>query len=142
MEDDMTARSGKSPSHRQLRVAERVRQVLAQLLRDTPLEGGVSGGMVTVSEVRMTNDLRHATVFIHPLGGDGLEEMVRALGKAAPQLRGPVGRAVGMRYAPELHFKPDRSFDEAERIESLLAEARARDADLPGRNDDAGDEEE
>ena len=85
-------------------------------LRDPDL-AGVS---ITVSEVRMSPDLRHANAFVVPLGGADSAKVVKALKRAAPFIRGEVARAMRLRHAPDLHFVADTSFDEASRIDSLL----------------------
>lgn len=109
------------PSQRQLRVGEEIRHVLVEILargqlRDPELQG-VS---VTVSEVRASPDLKHATAYVLPLGGQNVEAVVKALRRAAGFLRGEVARAVQLRTAPQLDFAADRSFEEASRIESVL----------------------
>jgi ribosome-binding factor A len=112
---------GKGPSQRQLRVGETIRHALAEMLargevRDPDLEGLV----VTVTEVRPSPDLKVATVYVMPLGGVGGDLALAALGRAAPYLRGRIAREVELRFAPELRFALDTTFDEATRIESLL----------------------
>lgn len=117
------------PSQRQLRVAEEIRHILAGVLmrgelRD-PLLAGVS---VTVSEVRISPDLKNATVFAMPLAGSHVGDVLKGLNRSAPYLRSQVGHALQLRYAPTLTFVEDRSFDEAHHIEELLRSAKvARD---------------
>jgi ribosome-binding factor A len=111
----------RGPSQRQLRVGELIRHTLAEMLargevRDPDLEGLV----VTVTEVRPSPDLRVATVYVMPLGGVGGDLALAALGRAAPYLRGRIAREVELRFAPELRFALDTTFDEATRIEKLL----------------------
>lgn len=121
--------SEKGPSQRQLRVAEEIRHVLAGLLmrgelRD-PLVAGIS---VTVSEVRISPDLKNATVFAMPLAGAHVGDVLKGLNRSAPYLRSQVGHALQLRYAPTLNFVEDKSFDEAHHIEELLrSEKVARD---------------
>jgi len=128
----------RGPSQRQLRVGELIRHALAEMLgrgevRDPDLEGLV----VTITEVRPSPDLRTATVFVMPLGGVGGELVLGALGRAAPFIRGRIAREVDLRFAPELRFALDESFDEATRIEKLLRSPRvARDLDRTGEDDD------
>lgn len=128
--------SEKGPSQRQLRVAEEIRHVLAGLLmrgelRD-PLVAGIS---VTVSEVRISPDLKNATVFAMPLAGAHVGDVLKGLNRSAPYLRSQVGHALQLRYAPALTFVEDKSFDEAHHIEELLrSEKVAR--DLKAREDD------
>ncbi|CAK0770918.1 ribosome-binding factor A [uncultured Gammaproteobacteria bacterium] len=110
-------------SQRQLRVGEELRHALAALLqrgdfRDPDLVG--LANTVTVTEVRISPDLRNATAFVVPLGGGGTKEVLVALRRAAPFLRGQVGKALRLRMVPMLSFEPDTSFDQAGRIEQLL----------------------
>ena len=111
----------RGPSQRQLRVGEEIRHVLVEILarghlRDPELQG-VS---ITVSEVRASPDLKHATAYVMPLGGGKVGDVVKALKRASGYLRSEVARAIRLRVAPELSFAPDRSFEEASRIESVL----------------------
>ena len=118
--------SGPQQSQRQLRVGEALRHVLAELLRrgvvHDPLLAEAS---LTVSEVRMSRDLRHATAYVTELGGDLRDELLDALERAAPWLRGEAARRVHLKYAPTLSFRVDPSFAEAARIDALLARERA-----------------
>ena len=121
-----SAHAGGGPSQRQLRVGEEMRHVLADLLmRGGVREPALADVQLTVSEVRISADLRHAVVFVTELGGELGAERLKALARAAPQLRGEVTRRMRLKYAPDLTFRPDRSFAEAERIAALLAEERA-----------------
>ena len=122
----MAKRGEKTPSQRQLRVGEEVRHALSAILsrggmRDPALENVP----ITVSEVRMSPDLRNATVFIMPLGGIeiggiGADAIAAALTRARPFLRRQIAAAVRLKYVPELSFQADRSFDHARRIATLL----------------------
>ena len=114
-------------SQRQLRVGEQIRHCLAELLmRGGVHEPALAAVSVTVSEVRMSRDLRRATVFLTELGGELRRETHAALERAAPYLRGEVGRRSHLKYAPDLAFLPDTSFAQAERIGTLLARERAQ----------------
>jgi ribosome-binding factor A len=120
-----SAGAGGGPRQRQLRVGEELRHVLAELLMRAHLrEPALADAQFTVSEARISADLRHAVVFVTEFGGDLRPERLAALQRAAPQLRGEVTRRMRLKYAPELTFRPDRSFAEAARIEALLAEER------------------
>ena len=119
-------RDGSGQSQRQLRVGEAMRHVLAELL----MRGGVRDPVlqqanVTVSEVRMSRDLGHATAYVAALGGDLPDDVLEALTRAAPYLRGEAARRLQMRFAPQLNFRADLSFAEAARIDRLLARERA-----------------
>jgi len=120
-------------SVRLLRVGEQVRHALAEVLirgdiRDLPIEPG----FINVSEVRLSPDLRHATVFVKALaGGDDLA-LVKALAANAKQLRGEVARRLATKYTPDLRFRPDESFDVGARIEAVLRRPEiARDLTTP-----------
>ena len=115
------------PSQRQLRVGELIRRALAEILmRGEHHEPGLEGISVTVGEVRCSPDLKVATVFVLPLGGQNAEEMLAALDHAKGELRGRVARAVRLKYAPELRFRLDETFDRMEETRRLLADERVR----------------
>lgn len=123
----MRHRHQEGPNVRLLRVGETIRHALSTILtRDTMQDPALSGVPVTVSEVRVSPNLRDATVFILPLGGDNQDEVVEALQGAAPYLRGQLGRAIRLKYMPQLHFDLDRSFDQASHVEDLLADPHVR----------------
>ncbi len=114
------ARSG-TPSQRQLRVGELIRHALADILRrgdvhDPALESTV----VTVPEVRMSPDLKLATIFVMPLGGKNIADILAAFERNKRFLRGDIAHRVNLRYAPELRFQLDTSFEEGDRIDALL----------------------
>jgi ribosome-binding factor A len=112
---------GQGRSQRQLRVAEEIRHVLAGVLMRGDLHDPVLAGVsVTVSEVRISPDLRNATVFAMPLSGAHVEEVLKGLNRCAPYLRSQVGQALQLRHAPSLRFVPDSSFEEAHHIDALL----------------------
>ncbi|MFQ5984564.1 MAG: 30S ribosome-binding factor RbfA [Alphaproteobacteria bacterium] len=134
-------------SQRQLRVGEELRHALAGVLaRGEVRDPDLSGVSITVTEVRVSPDLRRATVFVLPLGGGGTENVLAGLKRAAPYLRSRVARAVELKFAPELVFRADTSFDQAGRIEELLKEpavvkdrgaSRARTQGAAGESGDA-----
>jgi ribosome-binding factor A len=111
----------KAPSQRQLRVAEEIRHVLAGLfLRGEIRDPDLAGVAITVTEVRISPDLRHATAFVTRLGRSDMAEKLPALRHAAPFLRREVAHALRLRYAPELHFQADTSLDYAMHIDEVL----------------------
>jgi ribosome-binding factor A len=117
--------AGPGQSQRQLRVGEGLRHVLAELLlRGEVHDPLIAASHLTISEVRMTPDLRHAVVFVTELGGELRAELSEALARAAPRLRGEAARRLHLKYAPELSFRPDTSFREAARIEALITAER------------------
>jgi ribosome-binding factor A len=109
------------PSQRQLRVAELIRHALAEMLTRGEIHDDVlAAHVVTVPEVRMSPDLRQATVYVMPLGGRDSEKVIAALARNKKFLRGEVARRVNLKFAPDVRFRVDERFDEAERIEKLL----------------------
>jgi ribosome-binding factor A len=127
----------RAPSQRQLRVGERVRHVLAEMLvRGEVHDPVIEGHVITIPEVRMTPDLRLATIYVMPLGGRDAEEVLTALHRNRRFLRGEIARRVNLKFAPEIRFAVDARFDEAQRIEELLRTPRVR-RDLAG---DGGDQ--
>ena len=119
--------SGKAPSQRQLRVGELIRHTLAEILqRGDVHDPALEATVVTVPEVRMSPDLQLATAFIMPLGGKGGEEIVAALDRHKRYLRGEVSHRVNLRFAPELRFRVDTSFEEGARVDALLRSPEVR----------------
>ena len=122
----MAKRDGRPPSQRQLRVGEEVRHALATILgRGELRDPALDGVPITVSEVRMSPDLRNATAFIMPLGGSEIggfdvDGVVVALTRARSFLRRQVAGTVRLKYVPQLGFRADRSFEQAHRIATLL----------------------
>src|ERR1700755_1590164 len=108
-------------SQRQLRVGEAVRHAVADILahgrvHDADLEGHI----ITVPEVRMSPDLKLATIYVMPLGGRDTDIVLAALARNKKVLRGEIAHPVNLKFAPDLRFRIDERFDEAERIEKLL----------------------
>jgi ribosome-binding factor A len=113
--------SASGPSQRVLRVGELIRHALADMLtRGEVHDPVIEGHMITVPEVRMSADLRVATVYVMPLGGRDVTEVVEALNRNKRFLRGEIAHRVNLKFAPEIRFRADERFDEAERIEKLL----------------------
>ena len=122
-------------SVRVLKVGERVRHILSELLtRGEVHDETLSAHSVSVTEVKMTPDLKHASVYVKPLLGSEEEAVVKALRTNTAFFQREVAKRLGLKFAPKLQFRPDESFDEADRIERLLNDPKvAR---------DLGDEEE
>ncbi len=121
MARDRVNRSAKGPGQRQLRVSELLRKALADVfLRSGVEDPALSGVVLTVTEVTVSPDLRQATAFVMPLGGQSQSDVVDALGRHRKFVRGEVARRVSLKFMPEISFKLDDSFDESERIDSLL----------------------
>ena len=130
-------------SQRQLRVGELVRHALADMLARGEVHDPVlEGHLITVPEVRMTPDLRLATVYVMPLGGRDQGEVLAALERNKRFLRGEIAHHVNLKFAPEIRFQLDERFAEAERIEKLLrtpAVRRDLDHEDPDNNKTDGD---
>lgn len=108
-------------SQRQLRVGELVRHAVAELLtRGDVHDEVIESHMITVPEVKMTADMRLATVYIMPLGGRDGQAVLAALERNKKFLRGEIAHRVNLKFAPDLRFRLDERFDEAERIDKLL----------------------
>ena len=122
------------PSQRQLRAGELVRHALAEILsRGDVHDPVIQGHVITVPEVRMSRDLRQATIYVLPLGGRDQKEVLAALDRNGKYLRGEIARRVNLKFAPEIRFRLDPRFDEAEKIERLLrTPAVQRDLDQSG----------
>ena len=111
----------RAPSHRQLRVGEEVRHILSTLfLRSEFPEPGLPIS-VTITQVKMSPDLRNATVYIMPLGGQYREETLTYLKEITGYIRHQLGKELQSKFTPTLRFRLDESFDQAERIEKLLS---------------------
>lgn len=116
-----------SPSLRQLRVGEELRHAVVLVLgRCHFSDPQLAGANITVTEVKVSPDLKSATVFVMPLGGEDLQVTVGALNRASGFLRGQLGHEINLRYTPRLGFAADQSFDRAMRVENLLAAPRVR----------------
>jgi ribosome-binding factor A len=114
-------RKNEGPGQRQLRVGEELRHALARILGRGELRDPLlRDATVTVTEVRISPDLKNATAFVMPLGGTQAPEILAALRRSAPYLRGVIGREVPLRYSPSIGFELDTSFEHASRIEALL----------------------
>ena len=124
--------SARAPSQRQLRVGELVRHALAEIFQEGAVhDPDLEGMVVTVPEVRMTPDLKLATVFVMSLGGKGADTLVATLERHRKFLRGEVGHRVVLRYTPDLRFRLDESFDEGQHIDELLRSPEVK-RDLDG----------
>ena len=114
-------------SQRQLRAGELVRHALVEILRAENLQDpALAGVSVTLTEVRVSPDLKHALCFVEPLGGQHAPEVIAALNRVSRFLRGRLGHAIDMRFTPALKFVHDNSFDVAEQMNRLLADPRVR----------------
>ena len=111
----------KSPTNRQLRVGELLRhRISEELLRNPFFDFGSKNMPLTVSEVKMTPDLRRANVFVIPMNGENSDSIFEKLNLMAPKIQGKIGRSLGLRFTPEIIFKINFTFDNFEKIEKLL----------------------
>ncbi|MCB1511580.1 MAG: 30S ribosome-binding factor RbfA [Hyphomicrobiaceae bacterium] len=115
------------PSQRQLRVGELVRHKLAEMLARGDIHDDVlASGLITIPEVRMSPDLKLATAYIMPLGGGDPAPILAALDRNKRFIRGEVARSVNLKFAPDIRFRFDETFDEANRIDQLLHSPKVR----------------
>lgn len=125
-------RGQKPPTQRQLRVGEELRHIVANVIeRGDIRDPDLIGRAITVTEVRISPDLKNATVFVVPLGGGDATAIVKGLKRAKSFLRHEIARQVDLRMVPDLFFEPDLTFDEASRIDALLRSPEVR-RDLTG----------
>ena len=123
-----TKRSG--PSQRQLRVGELIRHAIAQMLARGEIRDEILlKRAITIPEVRLSADLRLADIYVLPLGGEGVDSVLAALNRNRRYIRGELARAVNLKFAPEIRFMADDTFEEARRIDELLRSPRVA-ADL------------
>ena len=134
------------PSQRQLRAGELIRHALVEVLREEEIhDPALKDVSVTVTEVRLSPDLKHATCFVEPLGAGvdsapvagQVDDIIKALNAHAKFLRGVLGRHIDMRFTPDLRFRHDESFEAAERLNRLLDDPRVQ-ADIarPDQDED------
>jgi ribosome-binding factor A len=125
-----------------LRVGEEIRHAIAALIeRGAMKDPELRDVPVTVTEVRTSPDLRHAHVFVVPLGGGDSERIVAALNRAAPYFRAKIASSVRLKFAPDVVFAADTSFEQASKIDSILRRPHVKrdlEADEGGDEDDGG----
>jgi ribosome-binding factor A len=129
----------KGASQRALRAGELVRHALAEILsRGEVHDPVIATHLITVPEVRMSPDLRLATVYIMPLGGHDEQDVLAALDRNKRYLRGEIARRVNLKFAPDIRFRVDETFGEADRIERLLRSPQVR-RDIEDQNNDTSE---
>ncbi len=122
-----SAASAKAPSQRMLRVGELIRHKVAEMLvRGDIHDDCLASHSITVPEVRLSPDLKLATVYVMPLGGADMKPVLAALEKNKKYIRAEVAQTLDLRYAPDLRFREDETFEEATRIDRLLDSERVR----------------
>lgn len=113
--------AGKSPSQRMLRVGELIRHKLSEMLvRGDIHDDVIAGHSITIPEVRLSPDLKIATVYVMPLGGADMKPVIEALTRNKKYIRAEVAHTLDLKYAPDLRFREDETFEEATRIDRLL----------------------
>jgi ribosome-binding factor A len=128
------------PSQRQLRVGEALRHALAEVMRENDIrDPDLEGVSVTITQVKPSPDMRYATVYCEPLGGQNAQKIVAALNRHKGFLRGEMGHLITTKFTPELRFVEDESFAEAEKIETILKSERVS-RDLAATDDGEEDE--
>ncbi|MGH1423750.1 MAG: 30S ribosome-binding factor RbfA [Pseudooceanicola sp.] len=131
-----SASGGRGPSQRQLRVGEMIRRTLSETLsRGEIHDPDLNRLSLTVGEVRVTPDLRIATAFVLPLGGQGQDEAIELLARNKGEIRRILGKKAGLRFAPDLRFRIDDTFDRMDETQRLFSQDAVR------RDLEAGDEE-
>ncbi|WP_137388322.1 30S ribosome-binding factor RbfA [Rhodoligotrophos defluvii] len=129
-----------APSQRQLRVGELIRHALAEIFSRGDTYDPALDGAVTVVEVSMSPDLRHATAYVMPFAGHRSNEVMAALERSRKRIRGEVGRRVTLKFLPDLHFRQDTSLDYAARVDEILHRPDVA-RDLARRDEDDQDHE-
>lgn len=129
---------GQGPSQRQLRVGELIRRTLSDvLLRGDVHDPDLNRHSITVGEVRTSPDLKVATAYVLPLGGNDAEGALEALRRNAPEIRHLVAKGMTLKYAPQLRFQLDETFDRLDDTRRMFADERVRrDIDAPDEDDD------
>lgn len=128
---------GPGPSQRQLRVGELIRRTLSDVLMRGDIHDPELNAMsITVGEVRATPDLKLATVYVMPLGGQGRDEAIAALARNKGELRRAITKEMTLKYAPDLRFVIDGTFDQMDETRRLFADSHVRqDLDLEDDGD-------
>ena len=143
MTKQQSARTGKAPSQRALRVGEVIRHALAEMFaRGEVRDEVLASHIITVPEVRTSPDMRLATAYVMPLGGHDIGPVLEALERNRRFIRGEIARRINLRYAPEIRFRRDETFEEASRIEALLRSEKVRQDLEPHRGADNGESDD
>ncbi|MEW9919882.1 30S ribosome-binding factor RbfA [Marimonas sp. MJW-29] len=124
---------GSGPSQRQLRVAETIRRALSEVLaRGDVHDPELNRMSITVGEVRTSPDLKIATAYVLPLGGQGQDEVIELLARNKSELRRLVAKKLTLKFAPDLRFRLDETFDQMDETRRMLSDERVRrDAEAP-----------
>lgn len=135
--------SRSAPGQRQLRVGERIRHILAEVLQRGELHDPVlaKASLITITSVEVGPDLKHATAYVMPLGGKNADEIVHALNRAQGYFRSQIAPELEMRYSPKVSFRIDHSFEQADALEKVLRQERVQKDVMARPRDDEEDEE-
>lgn len=110
-----------------LRVGELIRHKISEMLARGDIHDDVlSSHVITIPEVRLSPDLKIATIYVMPLGGEDVKPVIEALARNRKYIRAEVASTLNLRYAPDLRFREDETFEEATRIDRLLDSPRVR----------------
>lgn len=122
------------PSQRQLRVGEQLRHIIAEILQrgDFHSEALLSVEGITVTEVRTSPDLKHATAYVMSLGGKDMEGVIPALNEAAPEFQREINKKSNLKFTPKLKFRMDDSFEQGQRMDALLDNLHYSDQEQDG----------
>ena len=132
--------NSRGPSQRQLRVGEMLRHALSEVLRENEIrDADLDGVSVTITQVKPSPDMRYATVFCEPLGGENAKAIIAALNRHKGFLRGEMGHRISTKFTPDLRFVEDESFAEAQKIETILKSPLVQ-RDLTATHDEEEDE--
>ncbi len=119
--------SAKAPTQRMLRIGELIRHRIAELLvRGDIHDDIIASHSITIPEVRISHDMKLATIYVMPLGGDNMKPVIDALERNKKYIRAQVAQTLNLRYAPDLRFREDQTFEEATRIDRLLDSPHVR----------------
>ena len=128
------------PSQRQLRVGEMLRHALADILRQNEIrDPDLIGVSVTITQVKPSPDMRYATVYCEPLGGENAQAVIAALNRHKGFLRGEMGHRIATKFTPDLRFVEDQSFAEAQKIETILKSPEVQ-RDLHAEDDEESED--
>lgn len=134
--------TGKGPSQRQLRVGEAIRRAMSEALTRGEIHNDDLARLsITVGEVKVSADLRVATAYVLPLGGAGADEALKALNRSRGEIRHVIARDVSLKFAPELRFMIDETFDRMDNMRRLFADERVQ-RDIAATKVDSQDDED
>ncbi|MDF3415380.1 30S ribosome-binding factor RbfA [Sulfitobacter sp. M57] len=133
---------GRGPTQRQLRVGETIRRALSEVLaRGDVHDPELNRLSITVGEVRSSSDLKVATAYVLPLGGEGQDEVLKLLARNKHEIRKQVSKKLTLKFSPDLRFQLDQTFDQMDETRRMLSDAKVRrDADAPDDVPDAASE--